>query len=145
MRLILLSASVLALAACGDTKPAEPAPVAEAPAAVEHAAHDQASIEIPMTPADPGGFTQDDFTFHTKPGVKHIVRLEAPGTDTWKATSTGEPTVKPAGERRETTGEGKAALVLEYEMLQAGTVSIVFQRLEDGKVEATRTIMFMVH
>jgi hypothetical protein len=98
-----------------------------------------------MTAEDPGGFTADAFTFHTRPGSKHIVRLPAPGTDTWKATSTGEPTMKLLGERRETTPEGKAALVMEFEALQSGNAAIEFQRLEDGKVEGSRTINFMVH
>lgn len=98
-----------------------------------------------MTPADPGGFTADGFTFHTMPGSKHVVRLEAPGTDTWKPASDGAPTVKLLGTREDTTPDGKKALVLEYEMLQSGNAAIEFQRLEDGQVEGTRTIRFMVH
>lgn len=129
---------MLTLAACGGP--------AATPAATEPAAPASADAgSITMTPEDPGGFTADGFTFHTRPGSKHVVRLEAPGTDTWKATSTGEPTVKPLGERRETTPEGKAALIQEFEALQSGNVAIEFQRLEDGEVEGTRTINFVVH
>lgn len=150
-RQLIVATSLLALAACG-----EPAgtPVAESPAAAIQPAGPASAPAaggadlgggMVMTPADPGGFTADGFTFHTMPGAKHIVRLEAPGTDIWKPASAGEPTVKALGVRDETTVDGKKALVLEYEMLQSGNIAIEFQRLEDGKVEATRTIHFMVH
>lgn len=149
---LIVATSLLALAACGE--PAGAPVVAENPAAAPQPA-DSASVPpaagadlgggLVMTPADPGGFTADGFTFHTIPGAKHIVRLEAPGTDTWKPASTVEPTVKALGARDETTLDGKKALVLEYEMVQSGNIAIEFQRLEDGEVEATRTIHFMVH
>ena len=145
---VIAGASLLALAACGG--PASSPAVTEAPAvaATEPVPAQTAGADagaMTMTPEDPGGFTVDGFTFRTRPGSKHIVRLEAPGTDTWKATSTGEPTVKPLGERRETTPEGKAALVLEFQALQSGNVAIEFQRLEDRDVEGARTINFMIH
>lgn len=144
--IVIAGASLLALAACGG--PASTPAVGEKPATVATEPAQAASAVaggMSMTPEDPGGFTVDGFTFHTRPGAKHVVRLEAPGTDTWKATAAGEPTVKPLGERRETTPEGKAALVLEFEAIQSGNVAIEFQRLEDGEVEGTRTINFMVH
>lgn len=149
---LIIATSLLALAACGE--PAGTPAVAENPAAapqpagpasVPPAADADLGGGMVMTPADPGGFTADGFTFHTMPGTKHLVRLEAPGTDTWKPASTGEPTVKALGVRDETTPDDKKALVLEYEMLQSGNIAIEFQRLEDGEVEATRTIHFMVH
>ena len=145
MKTIVPAAVLLALAACSDpstTAPAETsAPVAE-PAGPASA---DAAADMAMTPEDLGGFTQDGFTFHTRPGSKHVVRLEAPGTDTWKAASTGEPAVRPLGDRKETTPEGKAALVFEFEAVQSGNAEIVFERLEDGEVEGRRTIRFMVH
>lgn len=140
----LAGLSLLALAACNPSTEPEKTETPAAPEAAAPAAPAPAA-DVAMTPEDPGGFTQDGFTFHTRPGSKHIVRLEAPGTDTWKATSTGGPFVKPLGERRETTPEGKAALVLEFEAVQSGNAAIVFQRLEDGEVEASRIINFMVH
>ena len=98
-----------------------------------------------MTAADPGGFIEEGFVFHSRPGSKHVVRLPSPGTDTWQPASSGEPAIKQIGSRKETTPDGKAALVFEYEMLQSGNAAIEFQRLEDGKVEGKRTITFMVH
>lgn len=150
----LFFASVLLLAACDQAEaPSTPAVDEHAVAAADSgpAAAPAAASEsnlgggMTMTAEDPGGFTADGFTVHTRPGTKHIVRLEAPGTDTWRAASTGEPIIKPVGERKETTPEGKAALVFEYEALQSGNVTIKFERLEDGEVEASRSINFMVH
>lgn len=146
MKKIISAAALFVLAACEEsstTTPAETAdPAAGAPAAT---ASVDADADMAMTPEDLGGFTQDGFTFHTRPGSKHVVRLEAPGTDTWKPKTTGEPAVKLLGERKETTPEGKAALVFDFEAMQSGNAEIVFERLEDGEVEASRTVRFMVH
>jgi hypothetical protein len=145
MRMAFVFTPLLLLAAC--TEPPQETPQAvSAPVAVEEAASapDHTSGAA-MTAADPGGFTQEGFVFHTMPGSKHVVRLPSPGTDTWQPASSGEPAVKQIGTRKETTTDGKAALVLEYEMLQSGNATIEFQRLEDGEVEGKRTITFMVH
>jgi hypothetical protein len=150
LRFTSAAIALLALAACGDHDAVDDSAAAPAP---DMAGHDMADMPagadmgggMMMTPADPGGFTADGFTFHTRPGTKHLVRLEAPGGDTWRPTSGGEPFVKALETRTETTPEGKAALILEYEMLQSGNAAIVFERLEDGEVEATRTVNFMVH
>lgn len=143
MRVAMIVGAALALSACTEEQAPAPAP-AETPPVAEPTAPEPAAA-VGMTPEDPGGFTEDGFTFHTMPGSKHVVRLPSPGTDTWQTASSGEPTVKQAGTRKETTAEGKAALVFEYEALQAGNVSIEFVRMEDGKVEGKRTITFMVH
>jgi hypothetical protein len=146
MRTALVSVSLLAMAAC--TRSDTPEQAAAPPATVEAPSAPSApepTSDTVMTAEDPGGFTEEGFVFHTRPGSKHVVRLPSPGTDTWKASSSGGPTVKQTGLRKETTPEGKAALVFEYEMLQSGNVSIEFQRLEDGEVEGKRTIIFMVH
>lgn len=144
---IVAGLSSLALAGCGKPEGTLVVPEETAATAPDHnvAADANGAGTMIMTPEDPGGFTTDGFTFHTMPGSKHVVRLEAPGTDTWQPASTGEPTVKPLGTREETTPDGKKALVLEYEMLQSGNAAIEFQRMEDGKVEDSRTIHFMVH
>ena len=144
MKTIIPAAALLALAACGESSTTAPTETA-APATEQPAATASADADMAMTPEDLGGFTQDGFTFHTRPGSKHVVRLEAPGTDTWKPKSTGEPAVKLLGERKETTPEGKAALIFDFEAVQSGNAEIVFERLEDGEVEASRTIRFMVH
>ena len=150
MRVAFVFAPLLLLAACTEP-PQEAQQAVSAPTAVEEAAPapqaaapDQMSGAA-MTTADPGGFTEEGFVFHSRPGSKHVVRLPSPGTDTWQPASSGEPAVKQIGLRKETTPDGKAALVLEYEMLQSGNAAIEFQRLEDGEVEGKRTITFMVH
>ena len=145
MKNVIPAAALFALAACSDpstTAPAETSTPATEPAAPSSP---DPAADMAMTPEDLGGFTQDGFTFHTRPGSKHVVRLEAPGTDTWRPTSTGDPAVKPLGDRKETTPEGKAALVFEFEAVQSGNAEIVFERVEDGEVEGRRTIRFMVH
>ena len=149
MRFAFVVVPLLLLSAC--TKPLEEAEQAASPlisveevASPSPAAAPQAGGPT-MTAVDPGGFTEEGFLFHSKPGSEHVVRLPSPGTDTWQPASTGEPAVGQIGSRKETTPDGKAALVFEYKMLQSGNVSIEFQRLEDGKVEGKRTITFMVH
>ena len=144
MKKIIPAAALLVLAACGESSTTAPAETA-APAAEQPTASADADPDMAMTPEDLGGFTQDGFTFHTRPGSKHVVRLEAPGTDTWKPKTTGEPAVKLLGERKGTTPEGKAALIFDFEAMQSGNAEIVFERLEDGDVEASRTVRFMVH
>lgn len=150
MRVAFVFAPLLLLGACTEP-PQEAQQAVSAPTAVEEAAPappaaapDQMSGAA-MTAADPGGFTEEGFVFHSRPGSKHVVRLPSPGTDTWQPASSGEPAAKQIGSRNETTPDGKAALVLEYEMLQSGNAAIEFQRLEDGEVEGKRTITFMVH
>ena len=149
MRVALVFALLL-LSAC--TKPPQEAEQAASPPMAPEEATPAPPAVTPdqaggatMTAADPGGFTEEGFVFHSRPGSKHVVRLPSPGTDTWQPASSGEPAVKQIGSRKETTPDGKAALVFEYEMLQSGNVSIEFQRLEDGEVEGKRTITFMVH
>jgi hypothetical protein len=150
MRVAFVFAPLLLLAACTEPRQ-EVQQAVSAPTAVEEAAPappaatpDQMSGAA-MTAADPGGFTEEGFVFHSRPGSKHVVRLPSPGTDTWQSASSDEPAVRQIGSRKETTPDGKAALVLEYEMLQSGNAAIEFQRLEDGAVEGKRTITFMVH
>lgn len=143
---IVLAAAVLLVAACTkDVEPVAEAPAAAPPPAAEPAPAPEPVAMTGMTAEDPGGLTEDGFTFHTRPGSKHVVRLPAPGTDTWKAATAGEPTVKQTGTRAETGPDGKPAIVFEYEMLQSGNAAIEFQRMEDGEVEGKRTINFMVH
>ncbi len=150
MRVAFALVPLLLLNACTErTQEPEQAVVLPTPAAIAApapppAAADQAGRDM-MTASDPGGFTAEGFVFHSRPGSKHVVRLPSPGTDTWQPTSSGKPAVSQTGSRKETTPDGKAALVFEYEMLQSGNVSIEFQRLEDGEVEGKRTITFMVH
>lgn len=140
---------LLLLSAC--TRPQEEA----AQAASQLVAAEEAASPLPpaafaqageptMTAVDPGDFTEHGFVFHSKPGSEHVVRLPSPGTDTWQPASSGEPAIAQIGSRKETTPDGKAALVFQYKMLQSGNVSIEFQRMEDGKVEGKRTITFMV-
>ena len=150
MRVAFVLVPLLLLNACTE-RPQEPeratappTPAASAAPTPPPAALDQVGGAT-MTAADPGGFTEEGFVFHSRPGSKHVVRLPSPGTDTWQPASSGEPAVGQIGSRTETTPDGKAALVFEYEMLQAGNVSIEFQRLEDGEVEGKRIITFMVH
>lgn len=150
MRVAFVVVHLLLVGAC--TKPLEETDQAASPLITMEtaapspaaAAPDQASGPT-ITAVDPGGFTAEGFVFHSRPGSEHVVRLPSPGTDTWQPASSGEPTVGQIGSRKETTPDGKAALVLEYTMLQSGNVSIEFQRLEDGEVEGKRTITFMVH
>ncbi len=151
MRIASVFTPVLLLVAC--TQPSQgveqaasaPTIAAEAGRPAAAAAGPSQSAAPTMTAADPGGFTEEGFVFHSTPGSKHVVRLPSPGTDTWQPVSSGEPAVKQSGSRKETTPDGKAALVFEYEMLQPGNAAIEFQRLEDGEVEGKRTINFMVH
>ena len=150
MRVAFVFLPLLLLSAC-TKPPQETERAASPPMAAEEAAPapspataDQAG-GVTMTAADTGGFTEEGFVFHSRPGSKHVVRLPSPGTDTWEPASSGEPAVKQIGSRKETTSDGKAALVFEYEMLQSGNISIEFKRLEDGEVEGKRTITFMVH
>ncbi|MBI1340092.1 hypothetical protein GC169_07790 [bacterium] len=104
--------------------------------------------ESMWTPTDPGGLTPADFMFHTIPGNRHIVRLPAPGSDTWKVSAdvTGAPSVKLIETRGETLA-GAPVLVAEFEMVEAGTVPVKFERHEGGSadVEGELTVNFMVH
>lgn len=138
-------ATAFALTACNDQSHTSPDPAA--PASLGDPKPELAATpapEVAMTPEDPGGFTEDGFTFQTRPGAKHIVRLPVPGSDTWRAASPGDPAVNLTATRKETTADGKQALIFEYEMLSAGSVAIAFERLEDGAVEGKRTITFVV-
>lgn len=145
MRLLMVVAAALALTACNDQSQTGADPAASA--SQDDPKPELAATptpEVAMTPEDPGGFTEDGFTFHTRSGAKHIVRLPSPGSDTWRAASSGAPTVKLTATRKETTPDGKQALIFEYEMLAAGSVVVEFERLEDGTVEGARTITFGV-
>lgn len=147
MRVAFVFVPLLLLSACDKLQEeAGSTPVAgeEAASPLPPAAPAQAG-QPTMTAVDPGGFTEEGFVFHSMPGSQHVVRLPSPGTDTWQPASSGEPVVTQSGSRKETTPDGKAALVFEYKTLQSGNVSIEFQRMEDGKVEGKRTITFMVH
>ena len=146
MKLFIAGVVALALSACNDNAPTA-ADDATSSASQADVKSDVAAATTPAattTPEDPGGLTEDGFTFHTQPGAKHIVRLPSPGTDTWRAASSGEPTVKQTGSRKDVTADGKPALIFEYEMLKAGSAAIDFERLEDGEVEGKRTITFIV-
>jgi hypothetical protein len=139
-------AFAFALAACNDNAQTA-ANGADSSASQDSAKTEAAAAPAPgatLTPEDPGGLTEDGFIFHTRPGAKHIVRLPSPGTDTWRAASSGDPTVKQTSSRKDVTADGKPALIFEYEMLQAGNAAIQFERLEDGEVEGKRTITFEV-
>lgn len=146
MRLFFASTVALALIACNDnvqTGTTATTPSSSQSSVDPETAASRAS-DAAMTPEDPDGFTLDGFTFQTRPGAKHVVRLPSPGTDTWRVASSGDPTVKQTATRKETTADGKPALVFEYEMLQAGNAALEFERLEDGAVEGKRTITFNV-
>lgn len=147
---VAMAMALLAVAGCGDRETAGQDVDHAATEAADASEHDMADMAAPsggmmMTPEDPGGFTAEGFTFHTRPSSKHVVRLEAPGGDTWRAAASGQPYVKEIETRTETTPEGKTARIFVFEMLQSGNAAIPFERLEDGEVEATRTINFMVH
>jgi uncharacterized protein involved in copper resistance len=146
--------AALALAACGE-QPEE----ASAPMGEDHAADGHSPAPAPgsdlgggmlMTPADPGGETADGFTFHTVPGVTHIVRLPIPeGGQPWIAQSTGEPSVRPLAVRTETGPAGETFQIAEYETMSAGNAAITLVRHEtempDSPAVETRTVNFMVH
>ncbi len=142
MRTALMTVLLLVTAACTETDAPDTAATHETVAPASAPAPAMADVGAAVN--DAVGFTEDAAVIQGKLGSKHVVRLPSPGTDTWRAASSGEPAVRQTGSRTETTADGKAALVFQYEMLQAGSVSLDFERLEDGEVEGKRTVTFTV-
>lgn len=153
MRTILLAASALAFAACGETKPAEPAaaaPAAEAPAA----AHDMAGMDDAMKSADSAddantAETPNDFTFHTIAGKVESVHLPTAAGVTWTASTTDTALVEIGEAKDETMPDGSAHHIVKVTPKASGNAVVKFEKRDSADAAApvteTRNVNFMVH
>lgn len=153
MRIVLLAASALAFAACGENKPAEPAataPAAETPAA----APDMAGMDDTMKSADAAddastAETPNDFTFHTIPGKVESVHLPTAAGVTWTASTTDTTLVEIGEATDEAMPDGSTHRVIKVTPKASGNAVVKFEKRDSADAAApvteTRNINFMVH
>jgi hypothetical protein len=152
MRLTLLAASALAVAACGESKPAE-TPAVETPAAAEAPAHDMSTMDETMKSADTTddantAETADGFTFHTIGGKVESVHLPTAAGVTWTASTTDVEFVQIGEAKDETMPDGSTHHVVKVTPLKSTAGAVVkFEKRDSatGPVTETRNITFMVH
>lgn len=152
MRLVLLSVSALAFAACGgETKPAETTPAAETPAA-EAPAHNMAGMDDAMKTADAAddantAETADGFTFHTIGGKVESVHLPTAAGVTWTASTTDTTLVEIGEAKDEAMPDGSTHHVVKVTPKASGNAVVKFEKRDSatGPVTETRNINFMVH
>ncbi|MEQ1610604.1 MAG: hypothetical protein ABL956_16815 [Hyphomonadaceae bacterium] len=149
MRLTLLAASVLALAACGENPPA--APAAETPAAL---AHDMATMDDAMKTADASddantAETTDGFTFHTIGGKVESVHLPTATGVTWTASTADTAQVEIGEATDEKMPDGSTHHVVKVTPKASGNAVVKFEKRDGADAAApvteTRNINFMVH
>jgi hypothetical protein len=150
MRLIVLAASALALAACSPSEPAVPADTpAATPPASGHAMDD--SMKAADTADDANtAETADGFTFHTYPEKVETVHLPAaPGQGVWTATVSDAALVVVGEQKDEAMPDGTPHHTVKVTPKKAGNAEVKFERRDtavaDAPVVETRTIKFMIH
>lgn len=153
MRVILLAASALAFAACGENKPAEPAAPATPAAEAPMPGHDMASMDDTMKSADSAddantAETPNDFTFHTIPGKVESVHLPTAAGVTWAASTTDTTLVEIGEAKDETMPDGTMHHVVKVTPKASGNAVVKFEKHEGDATKPateTRNINFMVH
>lgn len=156
MRLLILAASALALAACNPSAPAtdgaKPAADAAKPAGDAMAGHDMSTMSADMKSADAAddantAETPDGYTFHTFPAKVESVHLPTAQGDTWTATPSDTVHIELGEAKDEAMPDGAMHHVVKVTPKTAGNASVKFERHKgtDPAVTETRTINFMVH
>ena len=153
MRIFVLAASALALAACSPSTPASTDGAAKpADAAKPAEAHDMASMSDTMKSADAAddantAETPDGYTFHTYPAKIEKVHLPTAQGDTWTATASDATKVEVGEAKDEAMPDGAMHHVVTVTPKTAGNATVKFERHKgtDAAVIETRTINFMVH
>ena len=156
MRLLILSASVLAFAGCRPSAPAtdaaRPAADATKPAGDAMASHDMSTMSADMKASDakddantaetPGGYT-----FHTYPAKVESVHLPTAAGDTWMATPSDTVHIEIGEAKDEKMPDGAMHHVVKVTPKAAGNATVKFERHKgsDPTIIETRTINFMVH
>jgi len=151
MRMILMAAPLLALAACGEAPAAPAAPAAEAPAAP---AHDMSTMDDAMKSADASddantAETTDGFTFHTIGGKVESVHLPMAAGVTWTASTADTALVEIGEAKDETMPDGSIHHVVKVTPKASGNAVVKFEKRDSADASApvtdTRNINFMVH
>jgi hypothetical protein len=151
MRMILMAAPLLALAACGEAPAAPAAPAAEAPAAP---AHDMSTMDDAMKSADASddantAETTDGFTFHTIGGKIESVHLPMAAGVTWTASTADTALVEIGEAKDETMPDGSIHHVVKVTPKASGNAVVKFEKRDSADASApvtdTRNINFMVH
>ncbi len=148
MRIALLSAAVLSLAACGGAEPAKPAEPAVTPEAAAPApgmddtmkaadAHDDANMAE----------TADGAMFHTDTTKTEKVHLPA---GNWTATPVDATQIQVLGATDTVMPDGSTHHVVEVKPLTRDVIAkVTFERRDTADAAApvaeTRTVNFMIH
>lgn len=150
MRILLLAASALALAACNPA----PADTASTDAAKPADAHNMADMDDTMKSADTTddantAETADNYTFHTYPAKVEKVHLPTAAGAVWTATASDATLVEVGEAKDETMPDGSMHHVVTVTPKKSGNATVKFERRDsaaaDAPVAETRTINFMVH
>jgi hypothetical protein len=149
MRIILLAATALGLAACN------PAPADDAAKPADSmAGHDMAGMDDTMKSADAAddantAETPDGYTFHTYPAKVEIVHLPTTASDEWTVIASDLSLVEVGEQKDETMPDGSVHRTIKVTPQKSGNATVKFERrakgTSDGPALETRTINFMVH
>lgn len=154
MRVILASASLLALAACTQETATAPAPADEHAAAADatpaadagHGAMDDTMKAADAADDTNTAETPDGFTFHTYPNKVEAVHLPA---GNWTATSSDTALAEAAPGAEEAMPDGSKHYVVKVTPKASGNATVKFEKRATANaadpVTETRTINFMVH
>lgn len=151
MRILMFTASALALAACGPASPATngTGPASDTKPDDAMAGHDMsADMKASDTKDDANtAETPDGYTFHTYPAKIESVHLPAAAGDTWTAAASDTTKVEVGEANDETMPDGVMHHVVKVTPKAAGNATVKFERHKgsDPAVTETRTINFMVH
>lgn len=148
MRIALLSAAVLSLAACGGVEPAKPAE----PAVTPEAAAPAPGMDDTMKAADAHddantAETADGAMFHTDTTKTEKVHLPA---GNWTATAVDATQIQVLGATDTAMPDGSTHHVVEVKPLTKDVIAkVTFERRDTADAAApvaeTRTVNFMIH
>jgi hypothetical protein len=146
MRIALLAAAALSLAACGGEEPAKPMEPAATPEAAAPAM-DEAMMAADAHDDTTTAETADGAMFHTDTTKTEKVHLPA---GNWTATPVDASQIEVVGATDEAMPDGSTHHVVEVKPLTRDVIAkVTFERRDTADatspVTETRTINFMIH